>query len=658
MKKFLLALTIVLIYSAMAYAEDDLVLDTVIVTSQKTEEKAQDVPISMSVFGEVDLDDRLIDDVSEISRFTPGLHTVNAGSSAKSAASMRGFTSDYTSDASVGLYIDGVPVVDMGSFDETVLDVERIEVLRGPQGTLYGKNTEVGVVNVITKKPDNNLRGMVRVRAGEDDKKEVSFVTSGPIVKDKFFISVSGKHYEKDGFIENVNTGDTVNDRESAYGKLYLRWTPTRKLESSLILTRIKYNNGGPNVDYAKDKGYEVSNDLENSLEPEITAAAFKLSYELNDNVTLSSLTTSRYYKEKGLLDFDFTDNDMMRFHQKADRKYKTVSQEFKTNLKFNEFDLVSGLYLEKKDFDTDIEKDLYSTTRYTKDSQDYKSIGVFSHLTYNVTKKFSVIGGLRYDKDERESKNILTGDTAENDWSEISPKFALRYKPSEKFTTYATVAKGYRAGGFNTSAGVPPTYDQETLYSYEIGLKGTAFQDRVIYDAAVYYMDISDMQVSIYPDPTKGYKANAAEATSKGIETSATVRVTKNLKIFGGLSYNETTFDKYKDSLGDYNGNDTPRSPDYNFSTGFVYRTDKGYYASFDVTGNGTTYLDRENKYKKDPYQLLNGKVGYETEYFDIYAYGKNILDKEYDADGEFMGFYTTYSDPRELGIEIAYRF
>lgn len=664
MKKFLFAFIVTLLCLVPAYAKDNLILDTMIVTSQKTEEMAVDVPISMSVFGEVELEDRQIDNVADISKYTPGLYSINVGSSSKEAASMRGLSSDYTSDASVGLYVDGVPIIDMGSFDQTVLDIERIEVLRGPQGTLYGKNTEVGVVNVITKKPDNNLRGMVNVRAGEDNKKELSFVTSGPVVKDKLFISVSGKHYEKDGYIENTNTGDAVNDREHGYGKLYFRWKPTSKFESSLIMTRISYNDGGPNVDLASDKNHEVANDLTNWLKPEATSAAFQMSYKFNNNFTLNSLSTIRDYKEKSELDFDFTDQDMMRFHQKSDRQYKTLAQEIKTNLKLNKIDMVSGVYLEKKDHHLWSEKDYYDwrseqfLISNDDKNEDHQSLGLFSHLTYDLTKKFSIIGGIRFDKDKREFESDITGQTIENDWNEISPKFAVRYKPTKDMTSYATIAKGYRAGGFNISADTPPTYDQETLYSYEIGLKGTAFNKRMMYDLALYYMDITDMHVKLFVNQRTGYKANAAEATSKGVEASLNAKVTKNLQLFANLSYNDTTFDKYKDSFGDYSGNETTYSPDYNFSIGFIYRTDKGCYGSFDLSGYGTTYTDRENKYKIDPYQLLNGKIGYEAGSFDIYAYGRNILDKEYDSNGEFGGYYTTYSDPRELGVEIAYRF
>jgi len=658
MKKFLTMLTAFMVMTGIASAKDETVLDTVIVTSQKTEEKVQDVPISMSVFSDVDIDDRMLDNVADISKYTPGLYTVDYSTPGKFAPSMRGFASDYFSDASVGLYVDGVPIVDMGSFDETLMDVERVEVLRGPQGTLYGKNTEVGVINVITKKPDNTTRGVVRIKAGEDNKQEVSFTTSGAIAKDKLYLSVSGRHYEKDGFMTNSNTGDTVDDREHNYGKVYLRWTPTKKLDTSLIVTRLKHNSGAARTDYTYDKGHEVSNDLESTYTPETTAASLQINYQITDNLKFSSLTTNRIYKENGYQDFDFTDNPKWMFHQRTYKNYNTLSQEFRTNLKLKRINLVSGIYLEKKDYRMNKTQEMFSKTKHQKTREEYKSIGLFTHLTYDITKKLSLITGIRYDKDDREIKSLLNNTSSDNDWSEVSPKIALRYKPKENLTTYATVSKGYLAGGFNSRLNSPTSFDKETLWNYEVGVKGSAFENKMMYDVALYYMDISDMQVNIYPDPTSSYVANAAEAKSQGIEASLTAKVSKNLKLFTGFSYNDATFDKYKDSLGSYNGNDTVYSPKYNFSTGFVYRSDRGFYSSFDVTAYGKSYIDRENKYPIDPYELLNGKIGYEAENFDIYFYGKNILDKEYDADGDFGGTYTAYSKPRELGMEIAYRF
>ncbi len=136
---------------------------------------------------------------------------------------------------STGLYVDGVPILGPIGFETGMFDIERIEVLRGPQGTMYGKNTEAGVINIITRQPDNEFRGRVSTEGGEDKKCQILLNLSGPIQKDRLYVGIAGEYYQKDGFVENIMTGDTVDDKEHWSGKGHLRWTPNDTLDISLI---------------------------------------------------------------------------------------------------------------------------------------------------------------------------------------------------------------------------------------------------------------------------------------------------------------------------------------------------------------------------------------------------------------------------------------
>ena len=197
-----------------------------------------------------------------------------------------------------------------------------------------------------------------------------------------------------------------------------------------------------------------------------------------------------------------------------------------------------------------------------------------------------------------------------------------------------------------------------QIIYSYETGFKGTGFNNRLMYDFAVYYMDIDNMIVTEYIDAATAILANAAKATSKGIEASLNFQATKTINIFAGASYNDMKFDEYKDAKGDYSGNRNTFTPKYNFNLGVTYRAEQGYYASADISGFGDMYMDRENEYKRDAYELVNAKLGYEQEDYDIYLYAKNLFDKEYHAEGHFNGVYSYFSSPREIGLILTYRF
>ena len=652
----------VLIETGIVWGEEEAKsqeLDTITVTANKQEEDVRDVPITMSVFSDIDLEDKMIETVADIDKFTPGLQFVTYGSAVKWAPAMRGLFSDYSSrNAAAGLYVDGVPIIDGTGFDETLTDIERIEVLRGPQGTLYGKNSEVGVINIITKKPDNEFRGKVSIEAGEDEKQQLSLNVSGPIVKDKFYIGVSGRHFAQDGFIENPETGETIDDRENDYGKITLRWTPTDKLDSSLMISKVKYDDEANRMNVINAEGYrEITSDLDAYNRSDITLAALNISYDINENFIFNSITTSRDYHEKNANDFDYTDQPL--FHVFADSEYKRQSQEFRLNYTHSRFKLLFGSYFDHGDNAMNKIKNTFKGDSVTNQTEEGNSLGLFTHLTYSLTKSLSLLGGLRYDREERDYEDIQKEISDEQTWSEISPKIALQYRFNDNTMAFATIAKGYRAGGFNIWApdGYPVSYDEETLWSYEMGIKGSFLNNRILLEASLYYMDIDDMQVDVYINAADLYTSNVAQATSKGIETQITAILTDEWQLVAGFSYNDCTFDEYKDSQGDFKGNHNPFAPEYDFNIGVKYRNAKGYYAGVDLVGYGKTYFDRENIYSRAPYEVVNAKIGYEMEHLDIYLYGKNLFDKEYDSVGIF-GDYTVYSLPREIGVTLTYRF
>ena len=224
----------------------------------------------------------------------------------------------------------------------------------------------------------------------------------------------------------------------------------------------------------------------------------------------------------------------------------------------------------------------------------------------------------------------------------------------------YTTISKGYRSGGFWAYApsGYSPQYDEETLWNYEIGAKNSFFDNRLIVNAAIFYMKIDDMQVKIHPDAGGTYIDNAAKATSKGFEIELHGKLTDTIELFGAYGYTNVTFDDYKDANGDYSGNKSIFAPEYSYSIGIQYRDTNGYFARVDVNGYGEIYFDQENENSRDAYHLVNAKIGYETEHYDIYLYGKNIFDKEYNSVGMFGGGGIIYSPPREIGVQLTYRF
>ncbi len=175
-----------------------------------------------------------------------------------------------------------------------------------------------------------------------------------------------------------------------------------------------------------------------------------------------------------------------------------------------------------------------------------------------------------------------------------------------------------------------------------------------VIVNGALFYMDIDDMQVteSVYP---WRYVTNAGTAASYGVELEAQAKITPQFTMTASVGYTNVAFDEYKDDMGDYSDNRPPDVPEYTFAIGGQYRADNGLYVGVDLLGNGEMYLERTNTYKRDAYQLMNAKIGYEAESWDVYLYGKNIFDKDYSSEGPQ---FINYSSPREIGLKLTYRF
>jgi len=655
-KKITLSLAVTLILANHIYAKQTQSLDKITVTAQKTQENIQEVPISMSVFDEFSIEDKQIESVKDIAPYTSNLMLFDNSRAGNFTPIVRGIKARDSLSTSVGMFIDGVPTLNINGFDETLMDIERIEVLKGPQGTLYGKDTIAGAINIITKKPNNQTKAKLGIKLGSDNLQEYSINASGAIVKDKFYMGISAKHYEKDGFITNTNGGKR-DDREHDFGKINFRYTPNDNLEFSLISSLLKRDDGDTAVNYKNNINRVVTDKLDSYDRSKTMAHAFKISYNINDYL-LESITTNREFHSRYLSNYHF--NSAIDFHSKADDKYKKTSQEFRFTKDSDSFKYLLGVYMDKDDNNVNYFTYYPFGTYPTKQNIDGDSLGVFFHSDYSINDKWSFISGIRYDKDDKDLKDNISNLDLSQSHSAISPKVSLKYQKNKNHMIYSTISKGYISGGFNvySSPGYSKKFDKQTLWNYEIGAKNSFFDNRLIVNSAIFYMDISDLQVKTSPEPGKSYISNAAEATSKGFEIELNGKITEQLSLFSSYGYTNIKFDKFEDINGNYKGNTNSYAPKYNYNIGMQYRDIKGYFARADLNGYGKTYFDKENKNSRDAYNLVNMKLGYEAKSYEVYLYGKNIFDKKYDSIGAHGGYFNIYSPPREVGIQLAYRF
>ncbi len=650
-----------------AHAEEATTIETITVTANKTEENEQEVSSSLTVFSGDKVDELKMEGILDVSMFTPNFTIIETGAAGTNTPSIRGLAADvHTSTTAVGLYVDGVPILGGTGYEQALIDVERIEVLKGPQGTLYGKGAEAGIVNIITRAPDNEMRLPVSVELGVDGKLKATGTISGPIVRDKVYGSVSFLHDQIDGWVEDTS-GDTVDDLQQDYGAAKLRFTPTDDLDITLSGTHLMYNNGQPHMNLSElgammygltaPQDRVTSPSFDGYDKTDMTSFSLRAEYLLSDTMKLSSVTAYRQLSMDSDIDYDFSQPAYI--HYRMENEYTRLSEELRVNSVDTPVKWVAGIYADTDDVTSDYTAVTSGITTTVDDAvNEGDSWSAFAHVKIPFG-DFSVLGGIRYDYQEREYNLPSYSISHEDDWGEFSPKIGIEYRLKEETMIYATVSKGYLSGGFNAGATDPQyvSFDEEKLWSYEVGVKNTFLGNRLILNAAVFYMDITDAQVYEQVNPATPYTTNAAEVSSKGFEVEAIYMPMKGLTLNAGLGYVNAEFEEFRDVLGDYKGNKKPLSPEYTCNVGASYRSLSGLYCGVNIVGTGEMYIDKSNELKQDAYALVNAKIGYETENYDIYLYGKNIFDEEYDR--SYSGdYWVIYSRPAEYGVMLTYRF
>ena len=258
-------------------------------------------------------------------------------------------------------------------------------------------------------------------------------------------------------------------------------------------------------------------------------------------------------------------------------------------------------------------------------------------------------------------------------EYDEWLPKFVLDYRWTPDLMTYVSAAKGYKSGGFNYFAIDPKdvSYDPEYSLDYEVGLKSSWLDNRFIANLAAFYISWDDQQVLQSVLPAPAFK-NAGETTSKGFEVELLARPVTGVQLTGTFGYADAKFDDYKDPIFDpmtglktgennYDGKCVTGVPKYTYSLTARYRHPVGLFARAELIGIGDIYWDPANTTKQDSYELVNARIGYETEYFDVYLWGKNLFDKKYATEAQDMGADTmmaTIGDPLTFGITLTGRF
>ncbi|WP_426163523.1 TonB-dependent receptor [Sandarakinorhabdus sp. DWP1-3-1] len=558
----------------------------IIVTARQRSETLSTTPVSVTAISPITLAAVNARTIQDVAGMAPNvlIQPVGAGPSA-AAISIRGISFadiEKSFDPAVGVLIDGVFIGTNTGQLLDFFDIASIEVLRGPQGTLFGRNTIGGVINIRRSRPTLEFGGKVELTVANYGVFQARGLLNVPIIKDVLGVKLFGFHAETNGFYRNVTRNrDEPSGSSWNYGAAIL-FTPSPSFDALLTLERQTENAHTVNSASSttgdlvclvapanqcnldnRDSLYTTYTQFPNFTTYRSPAATLEMNYSISDDFKLTSITGWRKNDEVFRQDFDGT--SIPFYETIRDQYYRQITQEFRLGGKVSEsLDFVAGLYYFNSKYrnhqTTFLGPILGGATAQQFAEQESKSYAAYADVNWAFAPRFRATFGGRYTKDEKSFSNTFPGAfsvAADQSWSKFTPKVSLDFRPNDDLMVYASFSRGYRAGGFNgraTSISTSQTaYDPETVSSYEMGLKTQLFDRTVQFNVAGFYTKYDNKQEGIIrrtppgsPNTNETVVANVASATIKGIEADVTARPVRGLTLNASAGYLKSDYDSF----------------------------------------------------------------------------------------------------------------
>jgi iron complex outermembrane receptor protein len=679
-------------------------LDEVVVSAEKLEEKIQRIPSAVSAFNARQVNEFRLWNINQISGLVPNLYSANSGDY-RNVSSIRGITTTSYEQA-VATYVDGVNQFNLDTYIPQLFDIERIEILRGPQGTLYGRNAMGGVINIITKKPQNKLDAYTEVSIGEYGQQRFGGSVKLPLIADKLFFGAAGLYDQRKGYYTNIFTNTDFDNQKQVTGNYYLKFYPVPKFHAVLNVKHQSNRNDGP-FPLAPDKAtafespFEVNQNATTTMQDDNMNTSLALHYDPS-GFRITSLTAwQRNYRiYRRPIDGDFSPLDAISIvndYGNEFNKVKVFTQELRIQSREgSKMKWTAGAFYFKQDNPTkqgtrfgadapllgipDSDFTLINTNR-----GENNGIAVFGQLSYPLTKRLGLTLGLRYDNEKRKltvggeyqkdpdpAFTILPDTSATETYSAISPKAGLQYILGTDNMLYLSYSRGYRAGGL-TPLGSDPSqiplsaFDPEYSNNLEFGWKNFLLNHKLRLNATVFYSFVDNVQVPtlVLPDAITVVR-NSGKMSSKGVELEIGATPLNGLEIMlnGGLteaSYSSLSLPK-DGVMVNYDGNNQIFTPSYTsllmgqYSRPIGKKQKTRIVARMEWISFGKQFFDLANTISQDPYSLIHTRIGISTAHVELYVWGRNLGNAEYIAYGyDFGGVHL--GNPRTIGSTVVLR-
>ena len=682
-------------------------LDEVVVSAEKVEKQLQKIPVAITAFNSREIAEFRLWNIQEITGLVPNLYSSNPGDN-RNATSIRGIgTTSY--DPAVVTYVDGVNQFNLDTYIPQLTDVERIEVLRGPQGTLYGRNAMGGVINIITKKPGNKTETFVELNAGNYAQQRYTAGFKTPVIPGKLFAGVALQYQSRKGFFENLYTESDFDRQRVITGNFYLKFIPSSKWSIIANIKHVNNRNKGafplaPDKETAFNEPYTVNQNAIATMQDDIFNASISVNhYSKLFNFTSQTAYQSNFRIYDKPLDGDFSPLDIITIFNNYGNKYNNVNvwtEEFKFTSPVTQqgrlswtaggfFFLQDNPVKQATGFGEQAPLLGFPDSNFSIiNINKAKNLGLsfFGQANYEFSEKLSLTLGLRYDYENKKLAirgeylrepdlpiTVLPDTSAENNFSAFSPKIALSYTPKENQLLYLSYSRGFRTGGL-TQLGSDPSlqplfsYDPEFSDNFEAGWKNTWFKNKIRLNLAAFISRVSQAQVPtlVLPDAITVIQ-NAGTLMSKGFEMELNARPLKGLQLQYNFGYTDAEYTRLRLSQNgqevNLDGNRQIFTPSTTsmlvaqYSFPLKFKKQVHFISRAEWVHLGNQYFDLANTIEQEAYSLLNARVGVNLKRFDVFLWGRNLGQQKYIAFAyDFGGVHL--GDPRTYGVTVSVRF
>lgn len=662
-------------------ANKNVPLDEIVVTDFK-QNKRNLTSTAVSTINVQQLHNQQIVNLKELTAVMPNFYMPDYGSYANTPVYIRGIGTKSKGSA-VGFYVDGVPHFESSAFNIDLSDIAAVNVFRGPQGTLYGRNTIAGIINVYTHNPLDYQRTRIKVGYGRYND-FIAQASNYAKISEKFGISTVASYHHNDGMFTNHFLNEKADKLNEGEGRVGFYWRPTTNwllhLNSTLTYSE---QNGYPYAPYdiVKDELLPISYNRNSTYRRLISSTGLNAQYE-NNHISFNSQTSYQFIKSHQGLDQDFTPQDVYfvdnSYHQNM------LSQEL--TLKSNDkgrYQWIIGLFgmlLHSNQFaeTSYFTRDFSTPTTYKNPTAGY---AIYHQSSYNIWRGMSATVGLRFDYEHakttynQDKTTLSTGVTthakdfvSSASFRQFTPKFTLQYLTNKDNLYYISITRGYKPGGFNTifKTDAERTYDPEYSWNYEVGTRLKFLNGRLTAEADLFYIDWRHMQTTYTVPGVGNVIANAGHTDSKGFELSLAYHPIKSLQLNLNYGYTHARYLEYKKSAReDFSGNRLPMVPNHTLSLNGTYTImPAGWFDKIifntGLTGLGRIYWADDNIVRQNFYATLNAKVSLTKGIFTWEIWGKNLTATDYMAYGfkASQGNYAQRGKPLTFGTAVSVSF